>query len=80
MDYFDFLSKFIKNEHRGLRIVAIDGLSLFLSTQLGGSDFKPFLRDKLDIFVKELMSTSIQEAHKEVILIVINCRGRTSYV
>lgn len=77
VDYFDFLSKFLKNQHRGLRIVAIDGLSLFLSSQLGSSGspeagFKPFLLERLDVFMKEVISTSIQEGHREVISIPFN--------
>ncbi len=69
IDYFDFLSNFLKNEHRGVRIAAIDGLSLYISSQLEGSkeaDFKPFLRQHLESFVKDFISTSIQEGHREV--------------
>ena len=83
VDYFDFLSNFTKNEHRGIRIVALEGISLYSSSQLSGSkssDFKPFLRERLDSFVKDLISTIIQEGHREVRLIVLNIRGPISYV
>jgi hypothetical protein len=77
VDYFDFLSKYLRNEHRGLRLIAIDGLSLYLSSQLGVSksqdaSYKPFLYERLDAFAKELIRNGIQEGHREVNLYLIN--------
>jgi hypothetical protein len=77
VDYFDFLSKYLKNEHRGLRVVAIDGLSLYLSSQLGSSrsqkaGYKPFLLERFDAFAKELIGKNIQEGHREVTFFLIN--------
>jgi hypothetical protein len=77
VDYFDFLSKYLKNEHRGLRIVAIDGLSLYLSSQLRSpgsqnAGYKPFLLERFNTFAKELISKNIQEGHREVTFILFN--------
>jgi hypothetical protein len=74
VEYFEFLSQYLKNEHRGLRILAIDGLSLFLSSQLGKSKeaaFKPFLKERLDCFIVELIGKCSQDGFGEVILLWI---------